>query len=110
MLINTSSDHLFMVHLSLENSCALVLQPMLDDFYIQRSTILSAFQRYQKFCYHQALFSSNFEFSDAIPSWMLAELTKSAQILYFSIVIPCKKFRQTAALPIFYGANFTIAS
>ena len=84
-LFSTSSDSKLKSHLSLKDYCVQVLWPMFKDLYIQRSAILLAFQWYQKFCYHQASFNSNFHFSDAIPSWKLAEFTKSAQIVYFCI-------------------------
>ena len=69
-LRTTSSDSKLKSHFSLTNYCVPFLWPMFEDFYIQRSAILLAFQRYQKFCYYQAPFSSNFHFSDTTPSWI----------------------------------------
>ena len=68
ILHTTSSDHLLIMHLSLENSCAQVLWLMSDDFYIKRSTILLAFQRCQHFLYHQDSLSCNFHFYDTTPT------------------------------------------
>ena len=108
-LKNTSSDHLIISHLSFEKYCDQVSWSMVKNFYSQRSAISLAFQRYQCFWYHLGSFSSSFHFSDATPSWIWAEFTKSGQSWYFSLVTLCKKFCQTAAWSLFYGANFSNA-
>ena len=109
MLPSTSSDSKLKSHFSLTNYCVPFLWPMFEDFYIQRSAILLAFQRYQKFCYYQAPFSSNFHFSDTTPTWIWAKFAKSAQILYFCIVNLAKNSVKLQLDPLFYGAYFTNA-
>ena len=97
----TSSDYLLIMHLSLENSCAQVLWQISEDFYIQRCTILLAFQWCQHFSYYHASFSCNFHFSDATPTWRWAEFTKSAQIAHFCIIICAKNSAKLQFYPFF---------
>ena len=110
ILINTSSDSKLKSHFSLTNYCVPFLWPMFEDFYIQRSAILLAFQRYQKFCSYQAPFSSNFHFSDTTPTCIWAKFAKSAQILYFCLVNLAKNSVKLQLDPPFYGANFVNAT
>ena len=100
-LLTTSSDYLLIMHLSLENSCAQVFWLMSEDFYIQRSTILLAFQRYPNCFCRQASFSCNFHFSDVTPTWICAEFTKSGQIVYFCIIIFAKNSVKPQLDPLF---------
>ena len=81
---------------------------MLKYFYTKRSAISLAFKRYQYLSYNQSAFTSSFHFSDATPTWIWAEFTKSGQSWYFALVTLCKKFRQTADWHPFLWSEFLI--